>query len=43
MLPQKTVNGITFNLRHTMLLVSNLERTVDFYTRQKTVYMDYSV
>jgi lactoylglutathione lyase len=33
MLPQKTVNGITFNLRHTMLLVSNLERTVDFYTR----------
>jgi lactoylglutathione lyase len=33
MLPQKTVNGITFNIRHTMLLVSNLDRTLDFYTR----------
>jgi lactoylglutathione lyase len=33
MLPQNTVNGITFNIRHTMLPVSNMERTVDFYTR----------
>src|SRR2546430_10454022 len=33
MLPRKTVNGITFNIRHTMLLVSNLDRTLDFYTR----------
>jgi lactoylglutathione lyase len=33
MLPQKTVNGITLNIRHTMLPVSNMERTVDFYTR----------
>ena len=33
MLPQKTVNGITFKIRHTMLPVSNMERTVDFYTR----------
>jgi lactoylglutathione lyase len=33
MLPQKTVNGITLNIRHTMLPVSNMERTIDFYTR----------
>ena len=33
MLPEKTANGITFKLRHTMLPVSNMERTVDFYTR----------
>ena len=33
MIPKKTVNGITFNIRHTMLPVSNMERTVDFYTR----------
>jgi lactoylglutathione lyase len=33
MLPRKTVDGITFNVRHTMLPVSNMERTVDFYTR----------
>ncbi|HEU4345985.1 MAG TPA: VOC family protein [Candidatus Binatia bacterium] len=33
MLPQKIVNGITFKIRHTMLPVSNMERTVDFYTR----------
>lgn len=33
MLPQKTTNGITFKIRHTMLPVSNMERTVDFYTR----------
>lgn len=33
MLPRKTFNGITFNIRHTMLPVSDLERTVEFYTR----------
>ena len=33
MLPQKTINGITLNIRHTMLPVSDMERTVDFYTR----------
>jgi len=33
MLSQKTINGITLNIRHTMLPVSNMDRTVDFYTR----------
>ena len=33
MLPQKTFNGITLKIRHTMLPVSDMERTVDFYTR----------
>ena len=33
MLPQKTVDGITFKIRHTMLAVINLDRTLDFYTR----------
>ena len=33
MLPEKTVNGITFKIRHTMLPVSDLDRTLDFYTR----------
>jgi lactoylglutathione lyase len=33
MLPQKTINGITLKIRHTMLPVSDMERTVDFYTR----------
>jgi lactoylglutathione lyase len=33
MLPQKTVDGITLNIRHTMLPVSDMEHTVDFYTR----------
>jgi lactoylglutathione lyase len=33
MLPQKTFDGITLKIRHTMLPVSNMERTVDFYTR----------
>ena len=33
MLPRNTINGITFHIRHTMLPVSNMERTVDFYTR----------
>ena len=33
MLPQNTIDGITFHIRHTMLHVSNMDRTVDFYTR----------
>jgi lactoylglutathione lyase len=33
MLPRKTVDGITFNVRHTMLPVSDMERTMDFYCR----------
>lgn len=33
MLPQKTANGVTFKIRHVMLPVSNMERTLDFYTR----------
>ena len=33
MLPQKTFNGFTLKIRHTMLPVSDMERTVDFYTR----------
>jgi lactoylglutathione lyase len=30
---EKTVNGITFRIRHTMMPVSDLERSIDFYTR----------
>ena len=30
MLPEKNFNGITFRIRHTMLPVSNMERTLDF-------------
>jgi len=30
---EKTVNGITFRIRHTMMLVSDLDRSIDFYTR----------
>ena len=30
---EKTVGDITFRIRHTMMLVSNLERSMDFYTR----------
>jgi lactoylglutathione lyase len=30
---EKTVNGITFRIRHTMMLVSELDRSMDFYTR----------
>jgi lactoylglutathione lyase len=30
---EKTVNGITFRIRHTMMPVSDLDRSVDFYTR----------
>ncbi len=30
---EKTVNNITFRIRHTMLLVSDLNRSIDFYTR----------
>jgi catechol 2,3-dioxygenase-like lactoylglutathione lyase family enzyme len=33
MLPQNTIDGITLHIRHTMLPVSNMDRTVDFYTR----------
>jgi len=33
MLPQKTVDNITLNIRHTMLPVSDMDRTMDFYTR----------
>ncbi len=30
---EKTVNNITFRIRHTMMLVSDLDRSIDFYTR----------
>jgi lactoylglutathione lyase len=30
---EKTFGGITFRIRHTMMHVSNLERSIDFYTR----------
>lgn len=30
---EKTVDGITFRIRHTMMLVSDLDRSIDFYTR----------
>ena len=30
---EKTVSDITFRIRHTMMLVSNLDRSMDFYTR----------
>jgi lactoylglutathione lyase len=30
---EKTVGGITFRIRHTMMLVSDLDRSIDFYTR----------
>jgi lactoylglutathione lyase len=30
---EKTVNGITFRIRHTMMAVSDLDRSIDFYTR----------
>lgn len=30
---EKTVNGITFRIRHTMMPVSDLDRSIDFYTR----------
>jgi lactoylglutathione lyase len=33
MLPHNTIDGITLHIRHTMLPVSNMDRTVDFYTR----------
>ena len=32
MLPYNTIDGITLHIRHTMLPVSNMDRTVDFYT-----------
>ena len=33
MLPQNTIDGMTFRIRHTMLPVSNLDRRIDFYIR----------
>ena len=30
---EKTVDDITFRIRHTMMLVSDLDRSIDFYTR----------
>ena len=30
---EKTVNDITFRIRHTMMLVSDLDRSIEFYTR----------
>jgi len=30
---EKTFNGITFRIRHTMMPVSDLDRSIDFYTR----------
>jgi lactoylglutathione lyase len=30
---EKTVDTITFRIRHTMMLVSDLDRSIDFYTR----------
>lgn len=30
---EKTVENITFRIRHTMMLVSDLDRSIDFYTR----------
>ena len=30
---EKTVKDITFRIRHTMILVSDLDRSIDFYTR----------
>jgi len=30
---EKTVDRITFRIRHTMMLVSDLDRSIDFYTR----------
>ena len=30
---EKIVNDVTFRIRHTMMLVSDLDRSIDFYTR----------
>ena len=30
---EKTVDDITFRIRHTMMLVSDLDRSIDFYTQ----------
>lgn len=30
---EKTVNDVTFRIRHTMMLVKDLDRSIDFYTR----------
>ena len=33
MTSQHDISGIQFRIRHTMLPVSNLDRSIDFYTR----------
>ncbi|MGH7812300.1 MAG: VOC family protein, partial [Candidatus Binatia bacterium] len=30
---EKTVDNVTFRIRHTMMLVSDLDRSIEFYTR----------
>src|SRR5581483_9323990 len=30
---EKTVDDVTFRIRHTMMLVRDLDRSIDFYTR----------
>jgi catechol 2,3-dioxygenase-like lactoylglutathione lyase family enzyme len=30
---EKTFDGITFRIRHTMMLVRDLDRSIEFYTR----------
>lgn len=30
---EKIVNNVTFRIRHTMMLVKDLDRSIDFYTR----------
>src|SRR5258705_2074771 len=30
---EKSVNDVRFRIRHTMMLVSDLDRSIDFYTR----------
>jgi lactoylglutathione lyase len=30
---EKAVDGVTFRIRHTMMLVRDLDRSIDFYTR----------
>ena len=37
---EKTVNDITFRIRHTMMLVSDLDRSIDFYFYTRLLGMD---
>ena len=30
---EKTADNVTFRIRHTVMLVSDLDRSIDFYTR----------